>query len=79
MYGMNFHNMPELSWAYGYEWGLFLIILSTVIPVIWFKSRVGGNRCHAPAKTRGHYADAKPPRGHLASACGGRFKIKGWW
>ena len=37
MYGMNFHNMPELSWAYGYEWGLSLIVLSTVIPVIWFK------------------------------------------
>ncbi len=39
MYGMNFHNMPELSWAWGYEWGLFLIILSTVIPIIWFKFR----------------------------------------
>jgi magnesium transporter len=39
MYGMNFHNMPELSWAYGYQWGLFLIILSTVIPIAWFKWR----------------------------------------
>ncbi|HWY60886.1 MAG TPA: magnesium transporter CorA family protein [Rhizomicrobium sp.] len=39
MYGMNFHNMPELSWAYGYQWGLGLIILSTVIPIIWFKAR----------------------------------------
>ncbi|HEY1632351.1 MAG TPA: magnesium transporter CorA family protein [Rhizomicrobium sp.] len=39
MYGMNFHNMPEYSWAWGYEWGLLLIILSTVIPVIWFKWR----------------------------------------
>jgi magnesium transporter len=39
MYGMNFHNMPELSWAYGYQWGLGLIILSTVIPVVWFKIR----------------------------------------
>jgi magnesium transporter len=37
MYGMNFHNMPELSWAYGYEWGLGLIVLSTVIPIVWFK------------------------------------------
>jgi magnesium transporter len=37
MYGMNFHNMPELSWAWGYEWGLFLILLSTVIPIVWFK------------------------------------------
>jgi magnesium transporter len=39
MYGMNFHNMPEYSWAYGYQWGLFLIILSTVLPIIWFKWR----------------------------------------
>jgi magnesium transporter len=39
MYGMNFHNMPELSWAWGYGWGLFLIVLSTVIPIIWFKIR----------------------------------------
>ena len=39
MYGMNFHNMPEYSWTYGYEWGLGLIVLSTVVPVIWFKIR----------------------------------------
>ncbi|MEO8896386.1 MAG: magnesium transporter CorA family protein [Rhizomicrobium sp.] len=39
MYGMNFHDMPELSWAWGYEWGIFLILLSTVIPIIWFKYR----------------------------------------
>lgn len=39
MYGMNFHNMPELSWAFGYQWGLFLILLSTVIPIVWFKLR----------------------------------------
>jgi magnesium transporter len=39
MYGMNFHNMPELSWSWGYEWGLFLILLSTIIPIVWFKVR----------------------------------------
>jgi len=37
MYGMNFHDMPELSWAWGYEWGLFLILLSTILPIAWFK------------------------------------------
>jgi magnesium transporter len=37
MYGMNFHDMPELTWAWGYEWGLFLIALSTIIPIVWFK------------------------------------------
>jgi len=39
MYGMNFHNMPEYSWAWGYEWGLGLIVLSTIIPIVWFKVR----------------------------------------
>jgi magnesium transporter len=39
MYGMNFHNMPEYSWKYGYEFGLALIFLSTILPVIWFKWR----------------------------------------
>jgi magnesium transporter len=39
MYGMNFHNMPELSWQWGYAYGLTLIALSTVIPILWFKRR----------------------------------------
>ncbi len=37
LYGMNFKNMPELDWAYGYQWGLFLIVLSTVAPIVWLK------------------------------------------
>jgi magnesium transporter len=39
MYGMNFHNMPELEWVWGYPYGLTLIFLSTVLPLIWFKVR----------------------------------------
>jgi magnesium transporter len=39
MYGMNFKNMPELDWAFGYEWGLGLILLSATLPAIWFKRR----------------------------------------
>src|SRR5215469_13694070 len=39
MYGMNFHNMPELSWRYGYQFGLALILASTILPIIWFKWR----------------------------------------
>ena len=39
MYGMNFRNMPELSWSWGYEYGLLLIAISTVLPIVWFKSR----------------------------------------
>ncbi len=39
IYGMNFKNMPELNWTWGYQWGLTLIVLSAVIPVLWFKLR----------------------------------------
>ena len=37
LYGMNFHNMPELSWSFGYQWGLSMIVLSAIVPVVWFK------------------------------------------
>ena len=39
MYGMNFHDMPEYSWRYGYPYGLALIAVSILLPVIWFKRR----------------------------------------
>ena len=39
MYGMNFHNMPELGWRWGYPYGLGLIALSTLLPILWFKRR----------------------------------------
>jgi magnesium transporter len=39
MYGMNFHDMPELGWHWGYAYGLTLIALSTLIPILWFKRR----------------------------------------
>jgi len=38
MYGMNF-QMPEYHWHYGYAWGLSLILLSTILPIAWFKWR----------------------------------------
>ena len=39
IYGMNFKNMPELNWAWGYQYGLALIVLSTILPILWFKWR----------------------------------------
>ena len=39
MYGMNFHDMPELSWHYGYPYGLALITFSAIVPILWFKRR----------------------------------------
>ena len=39
IYGMNFKYMPELNWAWGYPYGLAMIVLSAVIPLIWIKWR----------------------------------------
>jgi magnesium transporter len=37
IYGMNFKNMPELNWVWGYPYALALIVVTTLIPLIWFK------------------------------------------
>ena len=39
VYGMNFKNMPEYDWTFGYQYGLVVIVLSAVVPLIWFKVR----------------------------------------
>jgi magnesium transporter len=39
IYGMNFHVMPELDWAFGYPFALGLIVLSGVIPLVLLKWR----------------------------------------
>lgn len=39
MYGMNFKTMPEYDWAWGYAYGLAMIAISAIAPLIWFKVR----------------------------------------
>lgn len=39
MYGMNFKYMPELAWSWGYPYGLAVIAISALAPLIWFKWR----------------------------------------
>jgi magnesium transporter len=39
IYGMNFHHMPELSWPFGYPVALGLMLVSAVLPVMWFRKR----------------------------------------
>jgi magnesium transporter len=39
IWGMNFKNMPELSWTWGYPLSLGAIVLSAVLPLIWFKRK----------------------------------------
>lgn len=36
VYGMNFHDIPELTWKYGYPYSLSLMTLSIILPLIWF-------------------------------------------
>jgi magnesium transporter len=37
IYGMNFKNMPEFDWTWGYPYALGLIVVTTLLPLIWFK------------------------------------------
>jgi len=39
IYGMNFKNMPELNWHFGYPFALGLIVVSGLIPYVWLKWR----------------------------------------
>ncbi|MDQ2102699.1 magnesium transporter CorA family protein [Azospirillum isscasi] len=38
-YGMNFHNMPELDWDFGYPMAIVLMVLSAVVPLWYFRRR----------------------------------------
>ncbi|WP_016988517.1 CorA family divalent cation transporter [Flavobacterium sp. ACAM 123] len=39
IYGMNFKNMPELNWKFGYPSAVGLMIISFIIALIYFKMR----------------------------------------
>lgn len=39
MYGMNFKHMPELEWEFGYPMAVCLMVLSAVLPFLYFRSR----------------------------------------
>jgi magnesium transporter len=39
LYGMNFKHMPELEWTYGYPWAIGLMILSAILPFLYFKRK----------------------------------------
>jgi magnesium transporter len=36
---MNFHVMPELSWIGGYPMAIVLMIISAILPYVYFKRR----------------------------------------
>ena len=39
LYGMNFQYMPELSQKWGYPFALGLMVLSAVVPMLYFRKR----------------------------------------
>jgi magnesium transporter len=39
IYGMNFKHMPELEWTYGYPMALGLMVVSAVLPWLYFKRK----------------------------------------
>ncbi|WP_159011015.1 magnesium transporter CorA family protein [Bradyrhizobium sp. S69] len=39
IWGMNFKNMPELNWEWGYALAWIAIIASGLLPLLWFKLR----------------------------------------
>ena len=39
IWGMNFQNMPDLHTAWGYPMALVVIVISGILPYVWFKRR----------------------------------------
>jgi magnesium transporter len=39
IYGMNFKIMPELDWGLGYPFAVCLMVLSAILPYIYFKRK----------------------------------------
>ena len=39
IYGMNFRFMPELQWVYGYPMAIVLMVLSAILPFLYFKQK----------------------------------------
>jgi magnesium Mg(2+) and cobalt Co(2+) transport protein (corA) len=39
IFGMNFENMPELHWKYGYVYSLALMVIITIVLIFWVKRK----------------------------------------
>lgn len=39
IYGMNFKFMPELDWEFGYPLAITIMVISTILPVLYFKRK----------------------------------------
>lgn len=39
IYGMNFKHMPELDWTFGYPLAIALMVMSGLMPFLWFRKK----------------------------------------
>ncbi|MCB1519875.1 MAG: magnesium transporter CorA family protein [Hyphomicrobiaceae bacterium] len=39
IYGMNFRNMPELEWVFGYPYALLLMLVAAIVPYLYFRKK----------------------------------------
>ncbi|MBP0464315.1 magnesium/cobalt transporter CorA [Roseomonas sp. PWR1] len=39
IYGMNYENMPELKWEYGYPLAILMMVVSAILPVLYFRRK----------------------------------------
>jgi magnesium transporter len=39
IYGMNYKNMPELDWSYGYLYSIALMVISVGVPFAVFRKK----------------------------------------
>jgi len=39
IYGMNFEKMPELQWLLGYPWAIGLMVISALVPLLFFRRK----------------------------------------
>lgn len=39
IYGMNFDHMPELHWMHGYPLAVVAMVVSAILPLLWFKRK----------------------------------------
>jgi magnesium transporter len=39
IYGMNFKFMPELDWPVGYPLAVLLMVISAIVPLLYFRRK----------------------------------------
>ena len=39
VYGMNFHHMPELEWVFGYPMAVLAMVVTALLPLMYFKKK----------------------------------------